>query len=158
MSFESDSRGLIANQLTVALSSLERVLVTPLVPGEFVAWISSVQDATLLVGPLLTVRLQQEHAQILVEILQQDAELSQRVEHMRDGSVAIQSGFGKFEQKVSKLGEIANEVGSREDKFDSYMQQLIQDGIELVVMIRKQEAAIDTWHRESLLRDRGGSG
>lgn len=158
MSMSSEPEKRAGDELAAGLVSLERAIMNPLVPGELVAWLRSVQQAATVVRPLLHERIEQDHQKMLQEIVRQDIELASRVEQMREEAAAILSQFAGWEASVKEFAEVAADVEPREEKFQSHLQGIVQSGIDFIVATRKQEAAIHTWHGEAFLRDRGGNG
>jgi hypothetical protein len=61
----------------------------------------------------------------------------------------------KFHEDLHELEQRAKRVGKHESKLEEHRERIENEGIALIVRIKKQMAAADTWLAESLYRDRG---
>jgi len=155
MSTSYESHHQLCEELTQALAALERALETPLVSGELVTWLQEVQQVISQLAPEIHERIEHDHPQLLAQILQQDLELASHVEQLRDEDQAIVQHFALLRRGIDELSSVAASIEPQENKLRGHRQELIQDGIEFILRLHKQEVAIDTWYREAFFRIRG---
>ncbi len=142
-------------QVSAELTALERVLETPLVPGELAVWATTAQEAVGRLDSIVQSRFAAEHPKLLTAIEWQDMELASRIERLRDEDGAILQAFKHFQYEVNELAGAADSIEPREDRVHDHFEDLINDGIQLILRMRRQEVAIDNWFMEALFRDRG---
>ena len=141
--------------LQEALQEFERVLETPIVPGELVQWI---RDAAATCGRVGTevVRQQREgHAEILGQISREDTGLLQRVQMLREEDERLRDEYRELREQARQLDQQADSAEPNEREMDDLVSQFIRRGLDFVIRVRKQEIAMETWLVESFDRDRG---
>jgi hypothetical protein len=155
MSTSYESHHQLCEELSQSLAALESALETPLVSGELVTWLQEVQQDINQLAPEILERVERDHPQLLGQIMQQDLELASHVEHLQNEDRVILQQFTVLRRGIDELASIAASIEPQENKLRNFLQELIQDGIELILRLHKQEVAIDTWYREAFLRIRG---
>lgn len=71
------------NPCLKALENFERSLEIPMMSGELIGWVATVQRACEDVGALLHNDVQRKHAALYATIARQDTELASRVKKLR---------------------------------------------------------------------------
>jgi hypothetical protein len=143
------------DQFREVLDELERVLLAPLVSGELASWTETALRAFHAAAPLLRDRVESVHPRELQEIFREDPELATEVDKMKQADLEILAGIDRLEQVLSKFFEVAPNVEPNEAPAADVLARVSEQGIDLIVSIRRQEEAMRVWHQESLLRDRG---
>lgn len=137
------------------LDELERVLLAPLVAGELPAWTETALRAFHAAAPLLRDRVESDHPLELKEIFQEDPELATEVDKMKQADLEILASLDRLEKHLRKLFQVVPQVEPNEAPAADVLARVSEQGVALIVAIRRQEEAIKVWHQESLMRDRG---
>ncbi len=141
--------------LTEALAQLETTLERPVIPGELEAWAGEVRRAGEACAALLREQIQQRHAEQFSQITEDDHALVRRVEQIRTEDETIRKELDDF---LTEAGQLVVEAPTAEpdEAVETERIEAVRDkGLGLVIRIRKQELAIQTWLVESEWRDRG---
>jgi hypothetical protein len=144
-----------AADLNQTLSQLETALLTPVVSGEMELWAKTAQQAAAELEKRLPPYLQSVlHAQY-AEIARSDPELLSRVEQLiaEDQNLLLEQSA--FCDRMNDFVQRAAQAKRDEAKVAEERNQLELEGISLIVRIKKQRAAADTWLAEANYRDRG---
>jgi hypothetical protein len=136
------------------LGQIEMCLESVVIPGELESWASALCEACAAEGPLLKRELE-SHRRQLAKVTAADANFAQRALQLQQEDAAILQAFDEFERKAGRLHERACLAGSHEDKFEEGLKDIIDDGLALVIRVRKQERALTTWCSESMQRENG---
>lgn len=134
---------------------LEQALLSPVVGGELQQWIGNVQQAAATFATDWTRYL---HSVLHVEYAQiagTDPELLGVVQQMMQADRKLLEDFARFQVGLHELCCRAKKVDKHESKVAEQRQKLESDAIQLIVNIKRQQAAADTWLAEALYRDRG---
>lgn len=144
-----------AAELNTALTTLETALLTPVVSGELEAWATTAQQAAIELDRRLPPYLRSVLHPQYAEIARSDAELLPRVEQLiaEDQNLLLEQSA--FCDRINAFAQRAAQVKRDEAQVASERAQLEQEGIGLIVRIKKQRAAADTWLAEANYRDRG---
>lgn len=142
-------------ELNEALSKVETALLTPVVSGELESWARNVQEAAGLLGQRMPAYLNSVLHPLYAQIAKDDAELLTRVEQLvaEDQSLLLEQEA--FEQRAAAFAKRTANITKDEAKVSPDRDRLEQDGIALVLHIKRQRAAADTWLAEANYRDRG---
>jgi hypothetical protein len=146
---ESDSA------LVDALTRLETALLSPPVAGELAAWTQTCREGLGAVAQHLPAYFQDHLKPQYLEIARSDAEQLPRVERMIADDQGLVDELEKFSRRLSAFAASAEQAKKHESKVADERAGLEQEGIALIIRIRKQRAAADTWLTEALYRDRG---
>jgi hypothetical protein len=144
-----------ATELNDVLTKLETALLTPVVSGELESWARAAQEAADKLSACLPSFLKNVlHAQY-AEIARSDPELLPRVEQLiaEDQNLvleqdAFRTHFGEFVKRASQIKKDEAQVATERLKLE-------QDGLALILRIKRQRTAADTWLAEANYRDRG---
>lgn len=142
-------------QLTTTLESLEKRLETPIVPGELSSWVDQAVSALDEVSQLLKRHITENHPKQLNEILVQDKGLAARVEQLQEADVALVEQLVEVRRIADVLRANSERLEPDEAPAEDLNQALVDQGLQLIIEIRKQESAISTWYLEAFHRDRG---
>jgi hypothetical protein len=134
---------------------VETALLTPVVSGELESWARSVQEATEGLSQRLPAYLKSVLHPQYAEIAKSDPELLTRVEQLvaEDQNVMLEQGA--FRKRATEFAGRASQIKKDEVQVASERTKLEQEGIALVLRIKRQRAAADTWLAEANYRDRG---
>jgi hypothetical protein len=142
-------------ELNDALASLETALLTPVVSGELESWAKTVEEA----AAALAKQLPEFYKSVLhpqyAQIAKTDAELLTRVEQLiaEDQNVLLEQDA--FQSRTKDFANKASQIKKDEGQIAADRAKLEQEGIDLVLRIKRQRAAADTWLGEANYRDRG---
>ncbi len=142
-------------ELTAALETLEQRLETPIVPGELASWVEEAVPAWDRAEAQLRSHVETMHPKQLKEILRQDRGLAARVEQIQQADADLLQQIGQVRQIVNKLRAAADDLEPDEKPAEDATTALVDQGLQMVIAARKQEAAISTWYVEAFERDRG---
>jgi hypothetical protein len=141
--------------LNEALTGMETALLTPVVSGELESWARTVQEATDALSERLPSYLKNVLHVQYAEIARSDPELLTRVEQLiaEDQNVlldqdAYRTRIGEFVKRASQLKKDEGQATAQRTKLE-------QDGLALILRIKRQRTAADTWLAEANYRDRG---
>jgi hypothetical protein len=132
-----------------ALARLEACLETPMVPGglpawALPAWAGEASEAIAEVGVHLRRRIETHHQQPSAEIVSQDADLVRRGEETKDEDRALMELHKELLDRIAPLCERAGEGPPRATIREEDVSSIIEQGLSLVLRIRKQERALTT--------------
>ena len=134
---------------------LEAALLAPVVSGELKQWIEVVTESLKTFGSkwveFVNSVLHQQYAQIA----KTDANLLSRVDQMVQEDRQLVADFTLFEQSVNDLADRGRQVQKNEGKVADDRLQVEKDGMDLILRIKKQQAAATTWLNEANYRDLG---
>jgi len=144
-----------ASELNESLTRLETALLAPVVSGELESWADTLQEATKGLSERLPTYLHSVLHPQYAEIAKSDSELLTRVQQMiaEDQNVILEQD--KFEKRVHDFVRRAAQIKKDEAQASTERGKLEQEGIALVLRIKRQRAAADTWLAEANYRDRG---
>jgi hypothetical protein len=144
-----------ASELNESLARLETALLGPVVSGELESWARTVQEATKSLSERLPSYLNSVLHPQYAEIAKSDSELLTRVQQLiaEDQNLILEQD--KFEKRVDDFVRRASQIKKDEAQTAAERGKLEQEGIALVLRIKRQRAAADTWLAEANYRDRG---
>jgi hypothetical protein len=144
-----------AADLNETLAVLETALLTPVVSGELESWARTAQQAATELERRLPPYLRSVLHPQYAEIARSDSELLPRVEQLiaEDQNLLLEQSA--FCDRMNAFAQRAAQVKKDETQVAAERVQLEQEGIGLIVRIKKQRAAADTWLAEANYRDRG---
>jgi hypothetical protein len=142
-------------ELKTALERFESCLLTPMMAGELVSWVGETKAAWAEALPLVRLHLSELHPRQYKQISKEDPELLPRTEKLKAEDALIQDDGEEFDRLLHRFAEHAPKFEPDEEKISKHLQALVDDGIEFVTRVRKQEAAVQAWFIEAFTRDRG---
>lgn len=143
------------DRLRDALQRWERSLQTPLVPGELSAWAEACRTDFARVADLVASESRGSHEAQYKQMFDEDPELAERIEQLRAEDDRLFAAIEKFAEQTQQLIDAAEHVEPDERKAEPFQQAVAREGLGLVLALRAQEVAIETWFVEALERDRG---
>jgi hypothetical protein len=144
-----------AAELNDALTKLETALLAPTVSGELESWARTVQEGARAVAQRLPSYLHSVLHPKYAEIAKSDNELLSFVQKMIDEDKNLVLEQDRFAQRVEAFVKQATQAKKDEAQASSERSKLEQEGIDLILRIKRQRAAADTWLAEAAYRDRG---
>lgn len=144
-------------KLTETLATLEQALLSPLVSGEIVKWTQNVQEAagTLAIDLTSLVRtvLHVQYA----EIARNAPELSNRITKLKEVDEHLLEQTTQFLAHLEHFRKIVDRIDPQkvESVVEKGREKAVELGIALILGIRQQKAAADTWFTEAQFRDIG---
>lgn len=145
----------VEHALQETMRRFEAAILTPVVGGELKAWITGVREAAATFGLDWTRYLRSVLHMQYDEIAKADPELLHQVDQMVAADEQLLEDYARFHESLQELAARANKVVSHESRLDASRQELERAGIDLVVRIKRQQAAATTWLSEAHYRDRG---
>jgi hypothetical protein len=144
-----------ANELNDCLTRLEGALLAPVVSGELESWAGTAQEATKGLSERLPSYLNTVLHPQYAEIAKSDSELLTRVQQLiaEDQNLILEQA--KFDKRVNDFARRASQIKKDEAQTAAERTKVEQEGIALVLRIKRQRAAADTWLAEANYRDRG---
>ncbi len=144
-----------ASELNESLTRLETALLAPVVSGELESWARTVQEATKGLSERLPSYLNSVLHPQYAEIAKSDSELLTRVQQLiaEDQNLVLEQD--KFDKCVNEFVNRASQIKKDEAQTAAERAKVEQEGIALVLRIKRQRAAADTWLAEANYRDRG---
>jgi len=144
-----------AAELNEALSHAETALLTPVVSGELETWATTVQETSQLVSERLPAYLKAVLHPEYAEIAKTDPELLTRVEQLITEDQNLLLDQDSFRTETNEFAKRAANIKKDEGQGASERAKLEQKGLALILRIKRQRAAADTWLAEANYRDRG---
>ncbi len=141
--------------LPAELNDLETQLETPVVPGELRGWLEVAQQTFAALLPALQSYIADRHRSVIELIADQDPGLLTRVEHLKGEDQQIVAELERQLKIATSVSQHSDLWEPDEGRADQAVQKMVDEGLALVIRIRKQEAAINTWFGEAFERDRG---
>jgi hypothetical protein len=144
-----------ANELNESLTRLETALLAPVVSGELESWAKTVQEGTKGLSERLPSYLNSVLHPQYAEIAKSDSELLTRVQQLiaEDQNLILEQD--KFDKRVNDFVSRASQIKKDEAQTATERTKVEQEGLALVLRIKRQRAAADTWLAEANYRDRG---
>ena len=142
-------------RLAATLTRLETALLSPPIAGELTTWSKTVQEAAATLAVDLTACMRSVWHVQYEEIAHTDPEMSAHVEKLMRSDELVLEQLTRFHEDLHNLVEAAQHVTKNELKLAEQRQRVEDEGIGLILSIRKQQAAAATWLDEAHFRDRG---
>jgi len=142
-------------ELSATLEKFETALLSPVISGELVEWIAAANEAMQELCRSMRRQFVAIHQKEFAEIARQDPELSNCVQQLQNEDATIAHELQHAQQRLTSLAELAEMAEPDELRVETLREQVVEQCVELVLHIRKQEAAAATWLTEAFQRDRG---
>jgi hypothetical protein len=142
-------------QFRDALEQFETCAGAPLIEGEMPQWIECVDEAIAMLKPRLEQQLGEVHRAELVQIRRTDQEMYRHVEELQAEDQRIAESFRAIQERLPILRQLAERVEPDEKRAAKAVEEFADNALKLVMQIRKQEVAFQTWLMEAFTRDRG---
>src|SRR5206468_7621443 len=144
-----------ATELNESLTKLETALLTPAVSGELESWARTVQEATTVLSERLPTYLKSVLHPEYVEIAKSDPELLSRVEQLiaEDHNLVLEQDA--FRTRINDFVKRASQLKKDEVQGISERNKIEQEGLAVILRIKRQRTVADTWLAEANYRDRG---
>ena len=142
-------------ELKEAIGRLESALLTPVIAGELVGWITTVQDAADDLDDQLRAFAEQILHPQYKEIAKADNELLFRVQQLKEEEVKLLAAHEAFRRNLHLLAQRAPQVWEDEAKVADERALVEKQGMKLMTELKRQQLAVTTWLSEAVYRDRG---
>jgi hypothetical protein len=150
--------GRLANRgatLRAALDTLERCCATPVVPGELVTWLETIETAFAELESSLRQQIDRRHRAQFEQIMRDDPALQRPVEQLKREDGELAQVFEHLKQRATALAERAAALEPDEGSMSEEVDRFSRDGAWFVIRVRKQDTAIRTWLGEAVRREHG---
>ncbi len=137
------------------LAKLEEAVSTPVVSGEMADWAAEAERAAGALLQVLRDALPPLRQQQFDTILAEDSTLEPRVNEMRQRDTENLTLLERLHKQLGTISQQADLRQEAETSLHDRVAKLTETGLHLVVEIRKQDTAVDTWIQEAFQRDRG---
>ncbi len=141
--------------LKASLTRLEQTLETPIVPGERRRWLEDLLQAFLNAGYLYRREVEETHRNWFDKLSRHGKSVDVRVEQMRDNDADLLLTWNRLDTELVELCDAVIESERQDAKLSERVTAFSAQAINLIKDVRKHEAELLTWYKESLQRDRG---
>jgi len=140
-------------RLNNTLHAFEIAMMTPVVSGELVPWVSTADEALELLCGEFYHRLGVLHPLQLRLIRRELDDLDGCQQKLITEDTLIGKQLTSVRHQIDSLARRAEQVGSDEARVVEQQHLLVTSGLDLVLQIRKQETALATWLWQALNHD-----
>lgn len=146
------------------LAALEKAAETPVVSGELETWLESVATALSVAAPAFSRRAADVYAVMFEQMIEADDAMLPRVQSLQQEQAALEQQFERLQHALHQMhvpllrpadADAAAAGSEGETRAALARPNFAEDVVSLAVRVRKFATELETWHRESLLRDRG---
>jgi Spy/CpxP family protein refolding chaperone len=145
-------------RIDAALSQFESCLESPVIPGELPSWAAAVEQTYRGLGGPLRREIEDTHRDQLAQITSEETDLLAQVQQLREEDAQLGEVYQAFGNDIRAFRKQAERVEPHEGKLAERLTRVVNDGLALVIRIRKQQRAIRTWLLEAFNRDTGVGG
>ena len=145
----------ITGLLKERVTAFEEALATPFGSGDMADWAGKVEQAAQGLLHVLRDELPPLRQQQFDTMLGEDPALEPRVNEIRECDA---ENLAHLERLHKQLGTVAGQADMRQEAetaLHDRVEKITETGLHLVVEVRKQNTAVDTWIQEAFQRDRG---
>jgi hypothetical protein len=150
---------MMVNQLEMDLkediAKLESALLTPVIAGELLSWVTTVQDAADDLDEHLRAFTEQVLHPQYKEIAKADNELLFRVQQLKEEEVNLLEVHEAFRRNLHVLAQRTPQVFEDEAKVADERAAVEKQGMKLMTELKRLQLAATTWLSEAVYRDRG---
>ena len=119
------------------------------------AWVDELRGPWTELAAQVREHVREFHPRQYKQISKEDPELLPRTEKLAAEDAAIEEDAEEFERMLHRFAEHAPKFEPDEEKIAKHLKMMVDDGVEFVTRVRKQEAAVQAWFLEAFTRDRG---
>jgi hypothetical protein len=144
-------------KLAESLASLEQAVLSPLVSGELQQWTKTVQDATGTLSVDVTTFLRTVLHPQYAEIARNAPDLTSQLAKLTEGDCRLLEETANFLEQLHRFSQLANRLDPQksETALEAEREKTVEMALSLILSIRKQQAAANTWFEEAQFRDIG---
>lgn len=143
-------------QLQNSLQEFERSLGTPVVSGELMNWLQNLQRTSSEAARQILRQLEHEHPPIVDRIQARRPELTPQMDQLERREQQLREALEQFSGRLQSLTRQARLSEGDDEAITDFLDELVTDGLEIVVEARRQETVLATWYLESFERVNGG--
>ena len=137
------------------LEQLEQQLELPYVSGELHAWSETVVELVKKAQEVVSKSIEQEHPRTFATIVKNHSNLQPQVEKLSEEDRQILPAFDPLMHEAKQFASTVDETELARQQIEPARERLVKDGLALVIRIRRQRSAIETWFGEAIQRDNG---
>lgn len=141
--------------LAESLQHLEEHLELPYVSGDLHDWSEKLRQLLADAVERFRSEVETEHRRAYESIIKNHSNLRQEVDKLRSDEPQIVADLASVTQAAERFASSIDETVLASQQIQPKREQLINDGLAVVLRIRRHRAAIDTWLGEALQRDNG---
>lgn len=145
----------ITGLLKERVTAFEESLSTPFASGEMADWAAKVEQAAEALLQVLRDELPPLRQQQFDTMLGEDPALEPRVNEIRESDAENIAHLERLHKQLATVAGQADVRQEAETALHDRVQKITEAGLHLVVEVRKQNTAVDTWIQEAFQRDRG---
>jgi hypothetical protein len=138
-----------------SLVHLEEHLELPYVSGELQDWSDRLCEVLADASQEVRAAVASQHSKSYDTIVKSHSNLGKQVDKLRSEEPELLAALGSFEQSAQSFASSIDETLLAGKQFQPKREQLIQEGLALILRLRRHRAAIATWLSEALQRDNG---
>jgi hypothetical protein len=138
-----------------SLVQLEEHLELPYISGDLRDWSDKLCQILADTSQRIRAAVASQHSKAYDAIIKSQSNLRQQVDKLRSEDPGIVDALDSFAESTNRFASSIDETLLAGQQFQPKREQLIQEGLNLVLRIRRHRAAIDTWMGEALQRDNG---
>ncbi len=143
------------SSLRSSLERLEDCLLSPVVSGELTSWVDEVRHVWADAAAQIREHVEALHPRQYDEISAADPELLPLTEKLQAEDAELAEQCEEYARSIQRFAEHAPKFEPDEEKIAEHTRVLVDEGIQFITRVRKQEAALQTWFVEAFTRDRG---
>jgi hypothetical protein len=145
----------IDDPLAESIAAFETSLMTPVVSGELATWVAAAKRTAKGLADVFAQQIKVFHPQQLRVIKRDGEDLHKRVQDLEAEDRLISDKLREVIDRIAVLDERTERIGSDEARASAQQQDVVDQGLDVILHIRKQETALRTWLSEALNRDTG---
>ena len=145
----------ITGLLKERVTAFEESLSTPFSSGDMADWAGKVEQAAQALLQVLRDELPPLRQQQFDTMLGEDPALEPRVNEIRESDAENVTHLERLHKQLATVAGQADVRQEAETALHDRVQKITEAGLHLVVEVRKQNTAVDTWIQEAFQRDRG---
>lgn len=138
-----------------SLERLEQILELPYISGELKSWTDESLRALEQVESALQTAIESDHPSAFKTMVKNHRNLQQQVEKLAQEDAQLLPAVQSLRGHAQHFASSIDEMSQSGQQFQARREQLVNDGLALILRVRKQQSAIDTWLGEALQRDNG---
>jgi hypothetical protein len=134
---------------------VEDHLELPYISGDLRAWAESLEELLCRAADATRHLIENEHPQLFKSIVKNHSNLRGEVEKLEQEGSRLPAAFDDLIQQTQRFAGGIDETALAGQQFQPMRERLVNEGLSLVLRVRRHRAAIDTWLSEAMQRDNG---
>lgn len=142
-------------ELRAALDQFETCVVSPVVPGESLAWSKAVLCTWQPLEEQIKRQIEHVHRAEYKQIAREDPEMLAKVAQLKEADCSLATSMDRLSSHIGKLAVMGEASEAEEGRLQKIVDLIVSEATAFSTQLRKQEAAVRTWFIEAFNRDRG---